>query len=125
MGVGYKTLPFTRLFGQEIITDNGFLNLLLETGILGLGGFLIFLISTLKSFWRLSRSANPLISFWATLLFAFWCGQSVQLLVADAYTYWRNMVVYVCLMGMVMNWAERDEIAARQVSENLPPGSHR
>ena len=125
MGVGYKTLPFTRLFGQEIITDNGFLNLLLETGILGLGGFLIFLISTLKSFWKLSRSANPLISFWATILFAFWCGQSVQLLVADAYTYWRNMVVYVSLMGLVMNWSERDELGTREVSGNLPHGGLR
>ncbi len=125
MGVGYKTLPFTRLFGQEIITDNGFLNLLLETGILGLGGFLIFLISTLRSFWKLSSSSNPLISFWATILFAFWCGQSVQLLAADAYTYWRNMVVYVSLMGLVMNWAEREELGTRQVGGNLTHGGVR
>ncbi|HEV2352017.1 MAG TPA: O-antigen ligase family protein [Terriglobia bacterium] len=114
LGVGYKTLPFTRLFGREIITDNGFLNLLLETGILGLGGFLVFLASSLKSLWKLSRSPNPLISFWAKLLFAFWCGQGVQLMVADAYTYWRNMVVYVSLLALVMNWADREEMRARQ-----------
>lgn len=109
MGVGYKTLPYTRLFGNEIVTDNGFLNLLLETGVLGLGGFLVFLFSTLKSFWKLSSSPNSRIAFWATILFAFWCGQCVQLLAADSYTYWRNMVVYVSLMALVMNWAEREE----------------
>jgi O-antigen ligase/polysaccharide polymerase Wzy-like membrane protein len=115
MGVGYKTLPFTRLFGHEIVTDNGFLNLLLETGLLGLGGFLLFLTSTLKTFWKLSSSPNALVSFWATILFAFWCGQCVQLLAADAYTYWRNMAVYVSLMALVMNWAEREEAQARLV----------
>ncbi|HLY59166.1 MAG TPA: O-antigen ligase family protein [Terriglobia bacterium] len=109
LGVGYKTLPYTRLFGSEIVTDNGFLNLLLETGILGLGSFLAFLVSTMKSFWKLSSSPNSRIAFWATLLFSFWCGQCVQLLAADAYTYWRNMVVYVALMAMVMNWADREE----------------
>jgi hypothetical protein len=122
LGVGYKTLPFTRLFGHEIITDNGFLNLLLETGILGLGGFLVFLTSTLKTFWKLSSSPNTMISFWATILFAFWCGQSVQLLATDAYTYWRNMVVYVSLMALVMNWAEREEAQARLVPSALSPG---
>jgi O-antigen ligase len=114
MGIGYKTLPFTRLFGQEIVADNGFLSLLLETGILGLGGFLVFLNSTFKSFWKLSKSSNPVISFWAALLFAFWCGQCVQLLAADAYTYWRNMVVYVSLMALVMNWAEREKLERDQ-----------
>ncbi|MBZ5544183.1 MAG: O-antigen ligase family protein [Acidobacteriia bacterium] len=122
LGVGYKTLPFTRLFGQEIVTDNGFLNLLLETGILGLGGFLVFLYSTLKSFWKLSSSPNPRISFWAAILFSFWCGQCVQLLAADAYTYWRNMVVYVSLMALVMNWAEREEMRARQPRGVLTQG---
>jgi len=121
LGVGYKTLPFTRLFGQKIITDNGYLNLLLETGLLGLGGFMLFLNSTLKSFWKLSDSPNPLISFWATLLFAFWCGQCVQLMAADAYTYWRNMVVYVSLMALVMNWAEREKAQGRDASEALAP----
>lgn len=111
LGVGYKTLPLTRLFGEQIITDNGFLNLLLETGILGLATFMIFLLSILKTFQRLSRTKNPVISFWATFLFAFWCGQSVQLLAADSYTYWRNMAVYVALMAMVENWAEREASA--------------
>lgn len=95
LGIGYKTLPFTKLFKSGIVADNGFLSLLLETGIMGLSGFIAFLIATLKEFWKLSKSRNNKISYWATFLFAFWCGQCVQLLAVDSYTFWRNMVVYV------------------------------
>jgi len=125
LGIGYKTLPFTRLFKSGIVADNGFLSLLLETGVVGLSGFIAFLMASLGEFWKLSRSRNPQISYWATLLFAFWCGQCVQLLAVDSYTFWRNMVVYLSLMAMVMNWAERREKHARHpwgqgLNEDLP-----
>ncbi|HEX5481426.1 MAG TPA: hypothetical protein VFZ08_02215, partial [Terriglobia bacterium] len=61
-------------------------------------------------FWRLSRSLNGKTAFWGALLFSFWCGECVQLLAADAYTYWRNMIVFLALMGLVLNWAERDRV---------------
>lgn len=106
-GVGYKTLPFTRLFHEEIITDNGFLNLLLETGILGLGGFLAFSAAVFESFWRLSRKSVGTQLFWSAALFSLWCGEWVQMMAADAYTYWRSMVVLIALMAFALNRADR------------------
>jgi O-Antigen ligase len=106
-GVGYKTLPFTRLFHEEIITDNGFLNLLLETGILGLGGFLAFGAAVFRSFWGLSRRGVGTHTFWSAVLFSFWCGEWVQMLAADAYTYWRSMVILLALMAFALNQADR------------------
>ena len=57
-GIGYKTLTFTRLFHGEIIVDNGYLSLLLETGLAGLVGFLFFSGAILKTFFRLSHARD-------------------------------------------------------------------
>jgi O-antigen ligase len=110
-GIGYKTLPVTRLFHGEIITDNGYLSLLLETGIAGLGGFMILSRAILRTFFRLARSENETLAFWATVLFSIWCGELVQLLATDAYTYWRNIVIVASLMAWTLNLAERTEIS--------------
>jgi O-antigen ligase len=107
-GVGYKTLPFTRLFHGEIITDNGYLSLLLETGILGLVGFLAFSRSVLGTFLSLARSAQGAAAFWSALLFSLWCGEIVQMLAADAHTYWRNLIVYTALMACTLNMSESE-----------------
>jgi O-antigen ligase len=109
-GVGYKTLTVTRLFHGEIITDNGYLSLLLETGIVGLGSFLVLSAAILKVFFRLARSANEALAFSATVLFSIWCGELVQLLATDAYTYWRNVVIFTALMAWTLNMAEREEL---------------
>jgi O-antigen ligase len=107
-GIGYKTLPFTRLFHGEIITDNGYLSLLLETGILGLGGFLVFSSSVLRTFLSLARSAREAAAFWSAVLFSFWCGECVQMLAADAQTYWRNLIVFTALMACTLNLSENE-----------------
>lgn len=107
-GVGYKTLPYTRLFGDEIITDNGYLNLLLETGLIGLVGFVAFSVAVFKTFLRVARSAEPATAFWGALIFSFWCGEWVLMMAADSYTYWRNMAVFVALMAFTLNRAERE-----------------
>jgi O-antigen ligase len=107
-GVGYKTLPYTRLFHNKIITDNGYLSLLLETGIVGLGGFLLYSGAILRTFFKLARSTNENLQFWGALLFSFWCGECVLLVTLDAYTFWRNMIVFTAVMALVMNWAERE-----------------
>ena len=106
-GVGYKTLPFTRLFHQEIVTDNGFLNLLVETGLLGLGGFLIFSTAILKSFWTLTRRTSGIALFWSALILSLWFGECVQMLATDAHTYWRSMAVLVALTALVLNRTDR------------------
>ena len=106
-GVGYKTLPFTRLFHGQIITDNGYLSLLLETGILGLSGFVIFSGAVFKTFFRLARTGVGPVSFWSFVIFSFWCGECLQMVAADAHTYWRNLIVFTALMAFTLNWAER------------------
>ena len=106
-GIGYKTLTVTRLFHGEIITDNGYLSLLLETGIAGLAGFLAFSAAILRTFFRIARSIHDVPAFWATVLFAIWCGELVQLLASDAYTYWRNISVFSAMMALTLNLAER------------------
>jgi len=110
-GIGYKTLPFTRLFHGEIITDNGYLSLTLETGALGLGGFVIFCGSVFKTFFGLARRRGGVVAFWSAVLFSFWCGECLQMLAADAHTYWRNMIVFTALMAFTLNWAEKEPIS--------------
>jgi O-Antigen ligase len=109
-GVGYKTLPFTRLFHQPIIADNGFLSLLMECGILGLGGFLIFSAAIFRTFLRVAKESRGATAFWGAVLFSFWCGEWAQMTAVDAHTYWRNMAVFVAMMGFVMNRLERAEL---------------
>ncbi|TAM84432.1 MAG: O-antigen ligase domain-containing protein [Acidobacteria bacterium] len=106
-GVGYKTLSLTRLFHGEIIVDNGYLSLLLETGLVGLGGFLYFSWTILRTFFTLARARDQRVAFWSTVLFSFWCGQLVQLLAVDAYTFWRNMAIFAALAAFTLNRAAR------------------
>jgi O-antigen ligase len=108
-GIGYKTLSFTRLFHGAIIVDNGFLSLLVETGVVGLAGFLIFSGVILKTFFRLTQQNTGPVAFWAALMFAIWCGELVQLMAVDAYTFWRSMAILVALMALTMNRAERGQ----------------
>lgn len=111
-GIGYKTLTVTRIFHGEIVTDNGYLSLLLETGLAGLTGFCLWSGAILKVFFRLAHSVHEVTAFWATVLFSIWCGELVQLLAADATTYWRNIAVFTALMALTLNLAERDEPSA-------------
>jgi O-Antigen ligase len=117
-GIGYKTLPFTRLFHGEIITDNGYLSLLLETGILGLSGFLVFSRSVLGTFLALARSAPGATAFWSAVLFSFWCGECVQMLAADAHTYWRNLIVFTALTACTLNLSE-SELSRQRLTSGL------
>jgi O-Antigen ligase len=106
-GVGYKTLPLTRLFHNPIITDNGFLNLLIECGVVGLSAFLFFSAVVFRTFLRVAREETGVAAFWGAVIFSFWCGEWTQMMAVDAYTYWRNMMVFVAVMGFVMNRLDR------------------
>lgn len=115
-GIGYKTLSITRLFHRPIITDNGFLNLLLECGLVGLSGFLVFSVAIIKTFLRASRVRRGTTAFWAAVLFAFWCGECAQMMAVDAYTYWRNFAVFAASMGLVMNRLDREDSGSEFVA---------
>ena len=106
-GIGYKALTVTRLFHGEIITDNGYLSLLLECGIVGLAGFVLLSLAIFRTFVRLSRSFHDFSAFWGTVLVAIWCGELVQLLATDAHTYWRNICIFVAMAALTLNLAER------------------
>jgi O-antigen ligase len=112
-GIGYKTLTFTRLFHGELIADNGYLSLLLETGVVGLAGFLIFSGAILHTFSRLARQKNDPIAFWGAVMLSIWAGELIQLLAVDAYTFWRSMVILTALMALIMNRVERSRRPAR------------
>jgi hypothetical protein len=111
-GIGYKTLTITRLFHGEIITDNGYLSLLLECGVAGLAGFVLFSRAIFRTFLRLAGSAHDFSAFWSTVLVAIWCGELVQLLATDAHTYWRNISIFVALAALTLNSAERKQLSA-------------
>lgn len=110
-GVGYKSLPVTRLFQSEIITDNGYLSLLLETGVIGLAGFIFLSFAILKTFLDFARRRSGPVAFWSIVLVSIWCGELVQMMATDAYTYWRNITMFAALAAVVMNMAERDSVS--------------
>ena len=102
-GIGYKTLPYSDYIGQKVISDNMYLSMLVETGIIGLAALVWFNIAILGTARRAARHANPEASFLGTWIFCFWLGQCVQMLSADLLTYWRILPVYF----LVLAWAVR------------------
>jgi hypothetical protein len=62
-----------------------------------------------KTFYRLAQQEAGPVAFWAALMFALWCGEMVQLMAVDAYTFWRNMSILTALMALTMNRAERGQ----------------
>jgi O-antigen ligase len=99
LGIGYKTLPYSNAMGASVIADNTYLDLLVETGIVGLGAFLILNTMILRTGWRALRSANPAAAFLGEWIFCFWCGQMVQMFSGDLITYWRALPVYFWVLG--------------------------
>jgi len=100
-GIGYKTLPHTRLFGRPLIADNGFLSLTFETGIIGLAAFLWLNWRVFNTTLRASRQRDSVRAIGAAFMFAFWCGEMVQMVTGDLFTYWRNMVVFFAALALV------------------------
>ncbi len=102
-GIGYKTLPYSDYIGQKVISDNMYLSMLVETGVVGLAVLVWFNIAILNAARQAARHANPNASFFGTWMFCFWLGQCVQMLSADLLTYWRVLPVYF----LVLAWAMR------------------
>ncbi len=108
LGIGYKTLPYSNFTGAATIADNTYLDLLVETGIVGLAAFLALNAMILRTGWRALRSADPMAAFLGEWIFCFWCGQMVQMFSGDLITYWRALPIYFCVLGA----------AARQTREH-------
>jgi O-antigen ligase len=94
LGIGYKTLPYSRFIGQTTIADNTYLSLLVETGIVGLAAFLLLNAAILRSAWRAAHSERGNARFLGSWIFCFWAGQMVQMFLGDLITYWRVLPVY-------------------------------
>jgi O-antigen ligase len=109
-GIGYKSLPYTDLFGANLIADNGYLSLVFETGIIGLAAFLNLNWVIFRSLHRTSQHQNSTIRCYATFMFAFWCGEMVQMMTGDIFTYWRNVIIYFALIAFVQRLSRSERV---------------
>jgi O-antigen ligase len=101
-GVGYKTLPYSDYLGRTVITDNMYLSLLAETGIVGLGAMLWLSLQILRSARRAAGSPDPQRRFFGSWIFAFWAGQMVQMFTGDLLTYWRVLPLYFWVLAVAV-----------------------
>jgi putative inorganic carbon (HCO3(-)) transporter len=101
-GVGYKTLPYSDYLGHTVITDNMYLSLLAETGIVGVGVMLWLSLEILRAGRRAALSTDPRKSFFGSWIFAFWTGQMVQMFSGDLLTYWRVLPLYLWVLAVAV-----------------------
>jgi O-antigen ligase len=101
-GIGYKTLPYTDYLGHTVITDNMYLSLLAETGLVGLGAMLWLSLQILRSARRAAASADPQRRFFGGWILAFWTGQMVQMFTGDLLTYWRVLPLYFWVLAVAV-----------------------
>jgi hypothetical protein len=102
LGIGYKTLPYSDFIGQNIVADNMYLSLLVETGIVGLGAFVLLNFAILRISWRAAQRDGSRESFFGTWIFCFWIGQLFQMFSGDLFTYWRVLPLYFWALAMAM-----------------------
>lgn len=98
-GVGYKTLPYSDYTGRMTVADNTYLDLLIETGVLGLASFVALNGLILRSAFRAARSTNGKAQFFGTWISAFWIGELVQMISGDLITYWRVLPIYLWVLA--------------------------
>jgi hypothetical protein len=100
-GIGYKTISSTDLFGKSVVADNGYLSVLLEAGVLGLAAFCWLNFAILKALRESGHAESPFHQLCRTFLVAFWCGEMIQMLTGDIFTYWRNLTVFFAMIAAV------------------------
>ena len=101
-GIGYKTLPYSSYVGAAVIADNTYLDLLVETGLLGLCSFLALNVEMLRRSFRAARSPDVLPKFFGTWFFCFWIGELVQMVSGDLITYWRVLPIFFWTLGVAI-----------------------
>jgi O-antigen ligase len=101
-GIGYKSLPYSEYLGRTVITDNMYLSLLAETGIVGLAAMLWLSLQILRSAQRAAVSPDPQRRFFGSWIFAFWAGQMVQMFTGDLLTYWRVLPLYFWVLAVAV-----------------------
>jgi hypothetical protein len=99
LGIGYKTLPYSEFTGRQIIADNTYLDLLVETGVVGLFLFIALNIFILRAGIRAVRSPNPKAKFLGRWITCFWVGELVQMFSGDLITYWRVLPIYFWILA--------------------------
>jgi O-antigen ligase len=99
-GIGYKTISYTDFAGANLVADNTYLSLLVETGVVGLVAFVFLNTVVLRTAYRAARSNETNKSFFGTWIFCFWCGELVQMLSGDLITYWRVLPLYFWVLAM-------------------------
>lgn len=106
LGVGYKALAGSSLLPPGTIADNAYLSALVETGLVGLAALVGLVAAVLAASYRVMQSPREGSRFLGTWMFCFWCGQSVQMLSGDAFTYWRVLPLYFVVLAMAMRGAD-------------------
>jgi hypothetical protein len=102
LGIGFKTLPYSDFIGPNIVADNMYLSLLVETGVVGLAAFLLLNFAVLRASWRAALRDDSRASFFGTWMFCFWMGQMFQMFSGDLFTYWRVLPLYFWVLAMAM-----------------------
>ena len=108
-GIGYKTLPYSTYLGSTVIADNTYLQLLVETGIIGLGAFLFLNAAIVRTGFLAAQSPKTNGRFFGEWIFCFWIGQMVQMLSGDLITYWRVLPAYFWVLAMAAREVSLDE----------------
>ena len=105
-GVGYKTLPYSDYIGGKVVADNTYLQLLVETGIVGLISFLMLNAAILRTGLRAARSSHATARLFGEWIFCFWAGEAVQMLSGDLITYWRVLPLYFWVLAVAAREAD-------------------
>ena len=107
-GIGYKTLPYSDYAGAAVVADNTYLQLLVETGVIGLATLPKLLnAAIIRTGLRAARSGSPGTRIFGDWIFCFWIGQAVQMLSGDLITYWRVLPVYFWVLAIAAKGADR------------------
>ncbi len=101
-GVGYKTLAYSDVLGEQVIADNTWLSTFIETGIAGVLALIALNAAVLRTTFRSARSPDQYAAFYGSWAFAFWVGEMVQMFAADLLTWWRILPVVFFVIALAV-----------------------